>query len=69
VIINIEPQGDKLLLTIFDDGIGFVYQDIAPRNKGLGLRNLESRAEILGAQLHFQSNPGKGTQYVFEIPL
>ncbi len=69
VMINISQQQDKLQLTIYDDGVGFAYDEMSRTNKGLGLRNLESRAEVLGANLHFQSDPGKGTQYLFEIPL
>ncbi len=69
MVIDISQRPDKLLLTIYDDGVGFVYDEVARKNKGLGLRNLESRSEVLGAHLHFQSDPGKGTQYVFEIPV
>ncbi len=53
-----------------DNGKGFDYFFKIKDNPGLGLRNLEeSRAEVMGAELSCESEPGKGTMYTFEIPL
>ena len=41
----------------------------AKDNPGLGLRNLQSRTEVMGGELTCQSEPGKGTTYTIEIPL
>ncbi len=51
---------DKYLAVLMtDNGVGFDVEE--KRNTGLGLRNLESRTLILGAELRMRSQPGKGT--------
>lgn len=52
-----------------DDGIGFQMAKALGGAGGLGLLNLQSRAEVMGAEFTFDSKPGKGTRYLFEIPL
>jgi signal transduction histidine kinase len=52
-----------------DNGLGFDYEDKMETNKGLGLINLQSRTEILNAKFNYKSELGRGTQYIFEIPL
>jgi PAS domain S-box-containing protein len=59
VDITLQPSGDRWLLTIEDDGIGF---SLPSRNQeGMGLRILHYRARVVGATLNFQSQPGSGT--------
>ncbi len=48
-----------------DDGKGFELKNDAQRN-GLGLRNLESRANMISASLEFLTAPGKGVQVTVE---
>jgi signal transduction histidine kinase len=53
-----------LELQIEDDGKGF---DLSPMNQagetgfGLGLRNMQNRAKLIGADLSMNSISGKGT--------
>ena len=59
VAITLQPSGDRWLLTIQDDGVGF---SLSARNKeGMGLRILHYRARVIGATLNLQSKPGSGT--------
>ena len=46
-------------LTINDDGIGF-SADTAKNQNGSGLRNMESRAALIGASYRLNSSPGQG---------
>ena len=39
------------------------------QNKGLGLRNLFSRTEILEGNMYVDSSEGKGVKLTFEIPV
>ncbi|NQU32421.1 MAG: hypothetical protein HQ521_04235 [Bacteroidetes bacterium] len=51
-----------------DDGIGFNY--LKNTNKGLGLRNIENRVELLNGSLQFDtSTVGKGCTIVIEMEL
>jgi PAS domain S-box-containing protein len=59
VDILLHPSGDRWLLTIQDDGIGFSLP--ARNQEGMGLRILHYRARVIGATLNLQSQPGSGT--------
>lgn len=54
-----------LKLTIADDGVGF---DSTKGKKGIGFRNLASRVKKLGGTLQVESQPGKGTTIVVDLP-
>ncbi len=58
VAVQLERQ--KFRLYYSDDGKGFQLDD-AQRN-GLGLRNLESRSNMICASMDYQTAPGKGVQ-------
>jgi signal transduction histidine kinase len=61
----------ELELQIADDGHGF---DLAPLNKegdtgfGLGLRNMQNRAKLIGADLSIRSNSSTGTLVKIILP-
>ncbi len=59
VDITLQPSGDRWLLTIQDDGVGFPLP--ARNSEGMGLRILHYRARVIGATLNLQSQPGSGT--------
>jgi two-component system, NarL family, sensor kinase len=67
--IEIKITGTLLVLLSADNGTGFDYNLQSRENDGLGLRNLFSRTEMLAGKLFVESTPGKGTSYIFEIPL
>ena len=67
--MELRKQDNLLLLTIIDDGIGFDYEERSKNGTGLGLLNLQSRAEVLNAHFLIESEKDKGTSYFFEIPL
>ena len=67
--ITLDAKDKKIVLTTEDNGIGFDYQKINDLNKGLGLRNLSSRAEIMNGMITVETGPGKGVKYMFEIPV
>jgi two-component system NarL family sensor kinase len=69
LIVELKEQGDQLILITADDGKGFNIGDKMSNSNGLGLINLQSRAEILNAKFSYDSEPDKGTRYIFEMPL
>lgn len=52
----------KVAIVIRDTGKGFNLEE--KMNAGLGLKNLESRTEIVGARLKMKSEPGRGTRAI-----
>ncbi|MGH7977269.1 MAG: PAS domain-containing sensor histidine kinase, partial [Limisphaerales bacterium] len=60
IIINLARAGDRLVLTIQDDGSGFELS--ASNHTGMGIRIMRYRARVIGATLDLKSRPGQGTQ-------
>ena len=57
--IQFEQKGQQLSLSYRDNGQGFDITD-ADFQKGLGLKNIESRMKMIGADYQLQSQVGKG---------
>ncbi|MEI7736046.1 MAG: PAS domain S-box protein [Ferruginibacter sp.] len=66
VIIQLCIKGDNQELTITDDGVGF---DTAAKNRGIGLKNIQSRVEFYSGTMNVVSSPGKGCTLNISIPL
>ena len=58
-------ENDLLHFNISDDGKGFDTDNID--GYGSGLRNMQSRSKLIGAEWNLQSSPGKGTQIHLSI--
>ncbi|MES1221513.1 MAG: ATP-binding protein, partial [Bacteroidota bacterium] len=56
----------KVILTISDNGIGF---DTTRIQKGIGLRNIKSRAASYYGTADFTSEPGHGCMLTVAIPV
>ena len=69
LVIRLKKEKKCILLSTEDNGIGFSYENKSREASGLGLRNLLSRAEMIGGKMFFESKKGKGTTYIFEIPI
>lgn len=62
---------NNIILKISDDGIGFDPMKIEEKKeirKMAGLKNVYSRAEIVGGMVKINSAPYKGTTIIFTIP-
>nr|MBC7244427.1 GAF domain-containing protein [Chloroflexota bacterium] len=72
VLIDLECDGEKCLLRIEDDGKGFDVQEITKVDKtgrGVGLFGMKERVTLVGGSCTVQSQPGKGTVIISEVPL
>lgn len=67
--IGIGEENGNLQVMVKDDGKGFDIEKVKTESRGLGLKSLESRIEILNGQLSVESLPQKGTNYFFKAPL
>jgi signal transduction histidine kinase len=59
VAIALYTSGDRLILSVRDDGCGIVAD--AEERSGLGLGNMRDRARLLGGTLEIFANEGGGT--------
>ena len=53
VVVGLKRDGEKIVLSIADDGVGFGAEE--PKVSGLGLRIMYYRAQYIGAALEIQS--------------
>ena len=68
VMINIEAQGNDVVLRISDNGHGFDMESNS-YSVGHGLSNMRARAEDLSGSFEIQSAPGKGTTVNLVFPI
>ena len=72
--INVQliRHSDSIVLMVEDDGIGFApHQSESPHtmDKGIGLRNIQTRVRSLGGSFILESQPGEGVLATIEVPL
>lgn len=65
VALRLTTEGDRVMLTVTDDGTGF---DRAAVEHGLGLTGMEMRASLLGGSVVVNTSSGRGTEVRFEAP-
>ncbi|HDZ20633.1 hypothetical protein LCGC14_0274380 [marine sediment metagenome] len=63
--IDIDREGDDVILTVADDGVGFDTQQA--ESSGLGLRTMHERADAVGGELQITSHPGQ-TRVTARVP-
>ena len=65
-----EPDNGDIVITVRDDGTGFVYDEGRLRREGkLGLLgSMKGRIEELGGSMRVDSAPGRGTEVEFRLP-
>lgn len=68
VSLNISFSNSIISLIINDDGEGFDLNEVKQGKKGLGLRNIVARSEILQAEIFWESSKGAGTTFFIHIP-
>lgn len=61
------PKG-SLMLTVSDDGCGFQDRQLS-ESECLGIAGMRERAALVGGVLQIKSQPDKGTQVNFTVPL
>ena len=59
VIVHLENDNEKTLLSIQDDGIGF---DTSKKANGVGLLNIKTRASLFNGGVSVISSPGNGCE-------
>ncbi|GAA4337826.1 sensor histidine kinase [Flaviaesturariibacter amylovorans] len=69
LLLSIHRDKKDLVLASSDDGRGFDWDEKALSANGIGLKSLKSRVEILNGTFSVESRRGKGTSYIFRIPL
>jgi two-component system NarL family sensor kinase len=66
--VKLDYTGDGIKLQIIDNGTGFNLHELLEQQKGMGLKNIQKRAEIVNGTVFIQSTPGEGTCIDIFIP-
>jgi len=66
VHLSLQKEGERILLTIQDNGQGFDPQAV---RKGMGLSSIRERAELSGGVFEVQSGIGEGTTVRVWLPI
>jgi len=66
LLVTIHYKPSTIAITITDNGIGF---DSAQGKNGIGLKNMQDRAKIIGAVFSVSSEIGKGTSTFIELEI
>lgn len=64
ITIYIKDNPENLAMIIMDNGNGFIYDE---NNKGMGIKNIESRLQSLDAHYKWKNTLGKRTQLIIKI--
>ena len=64
--IHLQSLGNRTGLSVRDNGVGFPKS--IPKEKGMGLRIMQSRAGMLGGSLSIEKDPAGGTVVVCSVP-
>jgi signal transduction histidine kinase len=67
IYLQLIKDEDGITVAIEDNGKGFDVKNLA-NVKGIGLRNIFSRIELINGSVDIDSTPGKGTLFVIHIP-
>ncbi len=65
--MHVRAFKSSLILEVTDNGRGFAQEQI--KSKGIGLRTLQDRVDLLSGTLHIDSTPEHGTTIHIEVPL
>ena len=67
-IANIEYADKYLRVSVQDNGVGFIEEEVIKNKNHFGLMGMKERIELLEGELEIQSEIDKGTTVTFTIP-
>jgi PAS domain S-box-containing protein len=72
VVVEIAKDKKQLVLSILDNGNGFHFDKLGNEENGLpgiGLTNIQERANLIKGKADIISGPGNGTKIIVRVPL
>jgi len=66
VSVEVSYEVNGITITITDDGVGF---DTQAAFKGIGMKNLKQRTQVINGNLNITSSPGQGVVITVFVPL
>jgi signal transduction histidine kinase len=69
ISINLKKIKETLILQVSDNGIGFDLAEVNQPNRGIGIKNIESRISIIKGSIKFDVAKGKGSNFEISVKL
>lgn len=71
VMVQLEMTADRIRLQIQDNGKGFDVGSVLSNRKDghFGLLGMQERIQLLGGDINFHSQPGRGTKIYISLPI
>ena len=67
--ITLSKNEHRLILNVSDNGIGFDLAEVNQPNRGIGIKNIESRISVIkGGQIKFDVEKGRGAGFEISVP-
>jgi two-component system, NarL family, sensor kinase len=66
--ISVAFKKEELEISIKDNGKGFNVEEQLSLSKGMGLKNIVDRTEVIGGHVKLESKVGDGTKVSMEVP-
>ena len=67
ITVDLHKKGNFIVFRLSDNGQGFDMEQV--KNKGIGLKNMKRRTEIIGGEFSFESALKNGTSMTITIPI
>jgi signal transduction histidine kinase len=67
--IQLNRFDDTINFMIEDNGVGFNLEAVKAKRKGIGIENIEKRVEELDGTIKIDSEIGRGTSILIDIPM
>ena len=67
--VELHYSSDMLMLTIEDQGVGFLMNDASAKTGHYGLLGMKERAATIDGTLEVTSEPGRGTKVTLRVPI
>lgn len=67
--IQLQIRKNDLVLQVSDNGIGFDLAEVNKPNRGIGIKNIESRISVIKGKIKFDIEKGKGASFEISIAL
>src|SRR5450631_1309035 len=70
--VELSYEPDLFQLSLKDDGVGFDmvrFENNGQLPGGLGIHNMQNRAQLINAEFSISSKPGEGTSVYLKLPL
>lgn len=66
--VEVKLDNNKVIISVFDNGIGFNHSEKFKTINCLGLKTIKERLETIGGKMKIVSNINQGSQFIFSIP-